>query len=79
MLEQQVVVPASLAIVAELVVPQGQVVEALPSTLRSAAEDLREKSDALLLVRPRVGFNQTLVRQSARCLSADQTDIPMRS
>lgn len=50
LVEEEVVVAASLAVVAELVVPEGEVVQALAAALGGEAEDLGEETDAELLV-----------------------------
>lgn len=50
LLEEEVVVAAGLAVVAELVVAEGEVVEALAAALGGDAEDVGEEADAELLV-----------------------------
>lgn len=50
LIEEQVVVPAGLGVVAELVVSEGEVVEALATALGGGAEDVGEEADAELLV-----------------------------
>lgn len=58
--KEQVVVSTSLGIIPKLEVAQRQIVEAFSAALGSGAEDFREQSDALLLFRPDIGFNQAL-------------------
>lgn len=50
LVEEQVVVAAGLAVVAELVVTKGEVVEAFAAALGGDAEDVGEETDAELLV-----------------------------
>lgn len=46
LLEEEIVIAAGLAVVAELVVAEGEVVEALAAALGGDAEDLGEEADA---------------------------------
>lgn len=50
LVDEQVVVAAGLAVVAELVVAEGEVVEAFAAALGGDAEDVGEEADAELLV-----------------------------
>lgn len=50
LIEKKVVVTTSLAVVAELVVPQGEIVEAFATTFGREAEYIAEETDAELLV-----------------------------
>lgn len=50
LVEEQVVVATGLAVVAELVVAQGEVVEAFATAFGGDAEDVGEEADAELLV-----------------------------
>lgn len=60
LVEEEVVVAASLAVVAELVVAEGEVVQALAAALGGEAEDLGEETDAELLVLALVGLDEAL-------------------
>lgn len=60
LVDEEVVVPAGLAVVAELVVAEGEVVEALAAALGREAEDVGEEADAELLVAALVGFDEAL-------------------
>ena len=64
LVQQEVVVAAGLAIVPELVVSEGEVVEAFSSSFGGGTEDLREQPDSFLLIVTSVGFDQTLDGQS---------------
>ena len=64
LIQQQVVVATGLAIVPELVVSEGEVVEAFSSSFGGGTEDLREQPDSFLLIVTSVGFDQTLDGQS---------------
>lgn len=61
-LEELVVVPPRLGVVAQLVVAEGQVVEALAAAFRGGTEDLGEELDAELLVVAGVGLDEALGR-----------------
>lgn len=50
LVEEEVVVAAGLAVVAELVVAEGEVVEAFAAALGGDAEDVGEEADTELLV-----------------------------
>ncbi|KAI6757470.1 hypothetical protein HG531_003295 [Fusarium graminearum] len=63
LVEQEVVVASSFAVVAELVVAEGEVVEAFSAALRGDAEDIREQADAELLVVSLVGLYETLLKK----------------
>lgn len=56
LLQQEVIVSASLGVVAQLEVAEGEVVEALAAALGGRPEDLGEEDDAELLVVSAVGF-----------------------
>lgn len=60
LVEEEVVVAAGLAVVAQLVVAEGEVVEALAAALGAEAEDFGEKAHAELLVLALVGFDEAL-------------------
>lgn len=60
LVEEQVVVAAGLAVVAELVVAEGEVVEALAAALRGDAEDFGQQLDAELLLAAVRGLDETL-------------------
>lgn len=60
LVEEEVVVAACLAVVAELVVAEGEVVEALAAALGGDAEDVREEADAELLIGADVGLDEAL-------------------
>lgn len=64
LVEEEVVVAACLAVVAELVVAEGEVVEALAAALGGDAEDVREETDAELLVGADVGLDEALGKVS---------------
>lgn len=64
--QQQLVVPARVGVVAQLVVAQRQVVEALAPPLRRVAVDLRQQPHAFLCVLPVEGFDQALSRTPRR-------------
>lgn len=61
LVEEQVVVPASLAVAAELVVAEREVVEAFAAALRGDAEDFGEELDAELLVAAVCGLDEALL------------------
>lgn len=56
LIQQQVIIPAGLAVVAELVVSQGEVVEAFAATFGREAEYVGEEADAELLIVAVMGF-----------------------
>lgn len=60
LIQQQVIVPAGLAVVAELVVSQGEVVEAFAASLGREAEYVGEEADAELLIVAVMGFHEAL-------------------
>lgn len=62
LVQQQVVVSSGVGVVAELVVPQRQVVQALAAALRRYPEDLRQQADAQLLVAARGRLDEALFR-----------------
>lgn len=66
LLEQQVVVPPGLGVVAQLEVAQGQVVEALAAALGRGAEDLGEEDDAEVLVLAAGRFYEALRARVSR-------------
>lgn len=58
--EQQVVVLATLSVVAQLVVAEREVVEAFAAAVRRGTEDFGEQSDTVLLVTAFGGFDKAL-------------------
>jgi hypothetical protein len=64
-LEQQLVVSAGLCVVAELVVAEGEVVEAFAAAFARRAEDVGQEAHAFLLVGAVCGFDQALEPQLA--------------
>lgn len=59
--EQRGIIAASVGVVAELVVAQREVVQALPAAVGRGAEDLGEQPDAFLLLVSIGGFYQALL------------------
>lgn len=59
-IQQQLVVAPRLGIVAQLVVPEREIVEALSPPLRRVAEDFAEQPDAGLLVGARRRLDEAL-------------------
>lgn len=71
LIQQQVVVASSFAIVPQLVVPQRQIVETFSSTFGRSTEDFRQQPDAFLLVVASSRFDQALSKRiSQRCLES---------
>jgi hypothetical protein len=68
LVEQEVVVAAGFAVVAELVVAEGEVVEAFPTALWGDTEDIREQADAELLVISLVGLDETLSKERKKSM-----------
>lgn len=66
LVEEQVVVAAGLAVVAELVVAEGEVVQALAAALGGDAKDFGQEADAELLVAAVVGLDEALESRSVR-------------
>lgn len=61
LIKKEVVVPTRFAVVAELVVAKGKVVETFAATFGGDAEDIREKTHAELLVVSLVGLDEALI------------------
>ena len=57
-LQKTIVVPPSLGVVSELVVPEGEIVQALAPAVGALSEDVGEELDAELLLVALVGFDQ---------------------
>lgn len=62
-IEQQLVVASGLGVIAQLVVAEGEVVEAFAAAVGRGAEDFGEQAHAFLLLGALCGFNQTLVNR----------------
>lgn len=65
--EQRGIVAAGVGVVAELVVAQREVVQALPAAVGRGAEDLGEQPDAFLLLISVRGFYQALLFSKRVC------------
>lgn len=66
LVEEQVVVAAGLAVVAELVIAEGEVVQALAAALGGDAKDFGQEADAELLVAAVRGLDEALESRPVR-------------